>query len=130
VLLVRARARQALAQLVVGFLIKDRLGQAVYGVNSLRLGEPIDDLVAGEEFSVRVALQMNLGKGSYSVSLALTAEDSHLADNYEWRDHALVFHVLNTRHPDFVGSTFLEPEMEVSRQLGGCDRFQGAGVAA
>lgn len=130
VLLVRARARQALAQVVVGFLIKDRLGQAVYGVNTLRLGETISGLAPGEEFSVRVALQMNLGKGSYSVSLALTAEDSHLADNYEWRDHALVFHVLNTRHPDFVGSTFLEPEIEVSRQLAGCDRFQGAGVAA
>ncbi len=117
VLLVRAVAHKPVAQLVVGFLIKDRMGQAVYGINTLRLGEPVQDLASGEEFSVRVALQLNLGKGSYSVSLALTAEDSHLADNYEWRDHALVFHVFNAQHPDFVGSTFLQPKVQVIRTL-------------
>ncbi|GAA5179040.1 ABC transporter ATP-binding protein [Niveibacterium umoris] len=114
-LLISVEARRDFEQLVLGFLIKDRLGQAVYGINTFRLGQAIADVHAGERFDVRIRLNMNLGKGSYSLSTALTVGDSHLDESCEWCDHALVFHVMNRAHPDFVGVALLAPEVHIER---------------
>ena len=114
-LMVRVRVNRDFENVVLGFLIKDKLGQAVYGINTLRLGIPISSLAEGDVFTARVGFDMNLGKGSYSISTAVTGGDSHLAENAEWRDHALVFHVLNRKFPDFVGTTLLQPHVTIHR---------------
>jgi lipopolysaccharide transport system ATP-binding protein len=114
-LVIRAAVKRSFDRLVLGFLIKDRLGQAVYGINTFRLGLEVADLCAGEQFTARVHLKMNLGRGSYSISTALTGGDSHLDENCEWRDHALLFHVFNRSRPDFVGTALLEPDVQIER---------------
>jgi lipopolysaccharide transport system ATP-binding protein len=38
-----------------------------------------------------------------------------LIDNYEWRDLALVFNVVNMSRQDFVGNAWLPPEVAVER---------------
>lgn len=115
-LVMTVRARRDFDNLVLGFLIKDRFGQAAYGINTFRLGVPIGAVRAGEQFTARARFRMNLGKGSYSISTALTGGDSHLEENCEWCDHALVFHVINRSHPDFVGTALLEPDMQIERE--------------
>jgi homopolymeric O-antigen transport system ATP-binding protein len=114
-LVIRAAVKRDFERLVLGFLVKDRLGQAIYGINTFRLGLDLADLCAGEHFTARVHLKMNLGRGSYSISTALTGGDSHLDENCEWRDHALVFHVFNRSRPDFVGTALLEPDVRIER---------------
>jgi lipopolysaccharide transport system ATP-binding protein len=104
-----------LPRLVLGFMIKDRLGQPVYGINTHRLEKPMTDLSEGEEISYRYRFPANLGKGSYSLSLSLSKEDSHLGENYEWRDNALIFHVFNTYKENFVGTSWLDAKVEISR---------------
>ena len=91
--------------------------QAMYGINTHRLDLAITDAVVGEEITYRFTFPMNLGKGSYSISTSLSKLDSHLDGNYEWRDLGLIFHVINTRHEDFVGCAWLEstPSIERSR---------------
>jgi lipopolysaccharide transport system ATP-binding protein len=115
VLQVRVRANTAVSRLVLGFLIKDRLGQAIYGINTHRLHRPLEDLVAGEEATYRFSFPARLGKGSYSVSLSLSRDDSHLDKNFEWRDNALIFHVFNTGKEDFVGSSWLDARIDINR---------------
>ncbi len=112
-LFVRFRANVDLASLVIGILIKDRLGQEIYGINTHRLNVSIVDLQAGSERELRLRFAMNLGEGHYSISTALTRSDSHLDRNYEWKDRALIFHVLNVSHPKFVGRAWLQPQAEV-----------------
>jgi lipopolysaccharide transport system ATP-binding protein len=112
---IRVTARQAVERLVLGFLIKDRLGQAIYGINTHRLGTPALNVAAGDELVFRFSFPMNLGRGNYSVSTSLSRQDSHLDTNYEWCDLGLIFHVTNTHHEDFIGCAWLHPQLTVER---------------
>ena len=46
---------------------------------------------------------LNLGPGSYSVTYALHSDVTHLEDNYDWWDRALVFEVVRGAETFFVG---------------------------
>jgi lipopolysaccharide transport system ATP-binding protein len=115
VLEVQVEIRQDIERLVLGFMIKDRLGQAMYGINTHRQNQALDDLRAGERVTYRFAFVMGLGKGNYSVALSLSRLDSHLDRNFEWRDYGLVFHVINNREEDFVGCAWLGARTSISR---------------
>lgn len=115
VLQVTVNINQDISRLVLGFMIKDRMGQPVYGINTHRIGRALDDLKAGEQVVYRYAFPANIGKGNYSVALSLSRLDSHLDKNYEWRDFALIFHVINTRKADFVGTASLDATLEIQR---------------
>ena len=47
------------------------------------------------------------------MAVALHMSDTHIARNYQWRDQALLFNVLNRDKPGFTGSAWLPPELEV-----------------
>ncbi|MBK5417295.1 ABC transporter ATP-binding protein [Pseudomonas sp. TH31] len=115
VLEVQVEIRQDIERLVLGFMIKDRLGQAMYGINTHRQDKALNDLHAGERVTYRFAFVMGLGKGNYSVALSLSRLDSHLDRNFEWRDYGLVFHVINNRHEDFVGCSWLGARTTITR---------------
>uniref|UniRef100_UPI00258447E4 Wzt carbohydrate-binding domain-containing protein n=1 Tax=uncultured Pseudomonas sp. TaxID=114707 RepID=UPI00258447E4 len=105
----------ALPELVVGYMIKDRLGQSVYGTNTHHLGCKLEALEADTEIEYRFTFAMNLGVGSYSIAVALHTADTHLVQNYEWRDLAAVFNVVNMDREEFVGLTWMPPEVELVR---------------
>ena len=107
---------QDIERLVLGFMIKDRMGQAIYGINTHRINRPLDNLKAGEQVTYHYHFNADLGKGNYSVALSLSRFDSHLDQNYEWRDFALIFHVINTRKPDFVGCASLDAQLEIEHR--------------
>lgn len=105
----------AIPRLVLGFMIKDRMGQAIYGINTHRLHQELENLSAGERIVYRFAFPANIGKGNYSIALSLSRFDSHLDTNYEWRDFALVFHMINIKKPDFVGCNSLDADLSIER---------------
>ncbi|KQN54054.1 sugar ABC transporter ATP-binding protein [Pseudomonas sp. Leaf48] len=115
VLEVQTEVREDIERLILGFMIKDRLGQAIYGINTHRLDKPVTDLSAGERVTFRFDFDMRLGKGNYSVALSLSRLDSHLDRNFEWRDYGLVFHVINNRQEDFVGCSWLQAQTTITR---------------
>ncbi|VVQ18540.1 ABC transporter ATP-binding protein [Pseudomonas fluorescens] len=117
VLAVDVEIRQDIERLVLGFMIKDRLGQPMYGINTHRQNQALENLRAGERIRYRFAFVMGLGKGNYSVALSLSRLDSHLDRNYEWRDLGLVFHVINNRREDFVGCSWLNAQTTISRDV-------------
>ena len=91
---VYARSRDALEQLTVGILIRDRFGNDVFGTNTMLLGETLPRR-AGEAFCAEFCFaSLPLGKGSYSITVALHSQEHHIADNYDWWDRALVFEVV------------------------------------
>ena len=113
---IKVAVNRTVPRLVLGYMIKDRLGQAMYGINTHRLDLAVTDAQPGEELTYRFTFPMNLGKGSYSISTSLSKLDSHLDGNYEWRDLGLIFHVVNSRHVDFVGCAWLESKPSVERR--------------
>lgn len=110
---VRARVHAAVPRLVFGYMIKDRLGAAIFGTNTHYTDQALPSVAAGAtvDFSIRFA--MNLGAGTYSVSTALVSSETHLEHNYEWRDLALIFTVANLDKPSFIGSAWVPPRIEV-----------------
>ena len=112
---VTVKTNAAIPRMVLGYMIKDRLGQPMYGTNTHLKELPLDDVAAGEQVVYRFAFPMNLGPGSYSVATAIVSTETHLVNNYEWRDLALVFTVVNMRRPYFEGSAWLDPAVDIQR---------------
>lgn len=112
-LLIRVIAREDIPRLVLGYMIKDRLGQPVFGTNTHHTDQVLENVRAGQRVEFRISFPMSFGQGSYSVSTALVSTDTHLVNNYEWRDLALVFTVSNLSRPLFVGSAWVPPRIEV-----------------
>lgn len=115
VLEVQVQVQQPIEQLVVGFMLKDRFGQVMYGINTQRLEQVIKSVRLGELLTYRFDFSMSLGPGSYSISISLSRQDSHLDRNYEWRDQCSVFHVVNTTRENFVGCAWLDATVAVNR---------------
>lgn len=102
-----------LPELVVGYMIKDRLGQPVFGTNTHHLGRPLHDVPAGRIAELEFEFNANIGPGTYSIAVALHTADTHLQKNYEWRDQMLVFSVINHSQNTFVGSAWIPPQVKV-----------------
>ena len=77
---------------------------------------PLHDVLPGEHITFRFAFPMNLGPGSYSIATALVSTETHLVNNYEWRDLALVFTVMNMTREHFEGCAWLDPAIDIDRQ--------------
>jgi lipopolysaccharide transport system ATP-binding protein len=110
----RVRVKSHLNRLVYGYMIRDRLGQPVFGTNTHHTDQACADLNSGDKVEFAAEFPMNLGPGSYSVSVALTSGETHVEKNYQWRDLALVFTVANLDQPQFVGTAWVPPAIKVS----------------
>jgi len=99
-------------ELVFGYMIKDRLGQPVFGTNTYHLKREMKAVKGGTRLVFVVRFSANLGEGSYSVAAAVHASETHLGKNYEWRDFALVFKVANLDKVTFTGVAWLPPTLE------------------
>lgn len=104
---VRYTVQQVISNLTVGFMVKDRLGQAVFGTNTHHLKHSIDDCAAEQTQQCVFSFPANIGVGSYSVAVALHSDDTHVIKNYEWRDFAAVFSVVNLNKPQSVGNCWV-----------------------
>jgi lipopolysaccharide transport system ATP-binding protein len=108
-----ARAEAPLPVLVLGLMLRDRSGHVVWGTNTWHTGQVARDVPAGAELRFAVAFPCNLGPGSYSLTSALTSSDTHLENNYEWQDNAIVFDVINAAFPFFIGSSNINPDIRI-----------------
>jgi lipopolysaccharide transport system ATP-binding protein len=97
----------------VGFLIRDRLGIDVFGTNTSRLQLGARTWEAGSELTVRFELTLNLGQGSYSLTVAVHHGATHLDANLDWWDQALIFDVSGCE-PPFVGLAALPVRAAIS----------------
>ena len=117
-LVVRVVAHEDVRELVLGYSIKDRFGQVLYGTNSFYSGQTLHKVRAGQAAEFRVEFPVNLGAGTYSIALALVGGENHLEENYEWRDFSVIFSVVNTSKQTFDGSVYLPAVMSVSSRAG------------
>ncbi len=110
---IRVKVYQEIETLVLGYGIKDRLGQVMYGTNTWHTEQVIDSPEVGSEYLFKIAFTANYGVGSYSVQVALVAQDTHLTGNYEWRDLALMFSIINIDKIHFSGCSWNEPKITI-----------------
>jgi lipopolysaccharide transport system ATP-binding protein len=115
-LVVRVKAHAAIPRLVLGYMIKDRTGQVIFGTNTHLKDRAVEHVVPGQLLEYRFSFPMNLGPGSYSIATALVSSDTHLDNNYQWIELALVFTVINMTHQHFVGCAWIDPVIEIEEQ--------------
>ncbi|WP_040242527.1 ABC transporter ATP-binding protein [Chromohalobacter japonicus] len=89
-LVVQARAQRVLDGPILGFYLKDRLGQALFGDNTY-IGTERLHLSPGEVFTARFAFRMPvLPRGQYSLAIALAegTQEDHV--QHHWLHDALL----------------------------------------
>ncbi|MBA3006375.1 MAG: ABC transporter ATP-binding protein [Proteobacteria bacterium] len=99
----------------VGILLRDRMGNDVYGTNTTYLGHGDMKVNGGDSLDVAFTLPLNIGPGNYSVCVAIHAGESHLEGNCDWWDRCLVLQVIAGDEPPFVGVVSLPVEVMVSK---------------
>jgi len=110
---------QDIENLVLGVLIRDRSGHVVWGTNTSHTGNVIAKAVQGSRLIYSIAFDSTLGEGSYGVCLAVHSGENHIDSNYDWIENVEVFDVVNTKHPLFIGTTYLASTINVEQ--GGTD---------
>lgn len=114
ILKVKVKVSEDISQLVLGYMIKDRLGQSIFGTNTHHYDHIIKNAKKNDNYEFSFSFDMNLGVGSYSIAFALHSDDTHISANYEWKDNAMVFNIVNSSKKEFVGITWLEQKVEVN----------------
>lgn len=116
-LVLRLQVRRPVHDLTLGILIRDRLGNDVFGTNTHHFGlvlprEPGD-------FELTWQLDgFHLGCGYYSLTVAAHAGAEHPAGNYDWWDRCLTFQVLPASGPITIGPCSLGARVAVTQGLG------------
>ena len=109
---IEAIANENIKDLTIGYLIKDRLGQMVYGTNTAHIKIDPIQLDAGESLNVKFNFILNFGEGVYSITVAFHTGESHIKDNFEWRDRSLMFEIVNMHKNKFVGAAWTQTKFE------------------
>jgi len=98
------RVNESIEQLVLGFGVKDRLGQMLFGTNTMHTSQTLNNLIKGEVRRCKVNFVAAYGVGSYSLHLSMIESESHIEKNFQWLDNAFVFNVVNHDKEYFIGS--------------------------
>jgi lipopolysaccharide transport system ATP-binding protein len=91
---VQVRYRANVAQPVLGFYLRDRLGTEVLGANTDTAGVPLEPGTPGMEQVVTFRFALRLRPGAYTLCVAL-ADDPATGRVVDWVDHAQVIEVLD-----------------------------------
>lgn len=113
ILRIRINILEDIPELVLGYMIKDRLGQPVFGTNTFHTGQVLKNSKLGQSYTFDILFNTNIGIGSYSISTALSSSDTHLKDNFEWKDLALMFNVVRSDQDIFVGGAWIPPQISI-----------------
>ena len=97
----------------VGILFRDRMGNDVYGTNTIHLGYTDMHVKKGEICDFHFSLTLNLGSGNYSICVAVHGGDSHLEENCDWWDGCLALQVMPGAEPTFVGVAALPAQVKI-----------------
>lgn len=107
--------RRPVQSLTAGFALKDKFGNTLFGTNSARLEGLIEAPILGESYDFKFTFLANIGAGTYSLSIALAGDNTHLKNNYYWLDLAMVIEVTGDENPKYIGIIPLNPTLAISR---------------
>jgi len=114
IIIVKAIFFEDVENAVVGILIKDRLGNEVFGTNTGFHHQNTGPITRDELIAVNFAFEMNIGSGDYSITAAVHPDKLGLEGHFDWIDRAISFKVLPSE-PGFIGLSKLAPQISIQR---------------
>ncbi len=109
---VRSRFHSAIADPMVGILIRTRIGMEVYGTNTRIEKKHLGDFQPGEELEVDFQMECWLTPQSYTLTVATQNADG---TSHDWLDDAIAFDVVDTRIAAGVANLRAQIQWRVSR---------------
>jgi lipopolysaccharide transport system ATP-binding protein len=101
VIRIKIRYNEPIHDATLGIMIRDRLGNDIFGTNTHNQNFSLPERTG--EACIDFSLQLNLGVGNYSITIASHTYRTHLEDNHDWWDQAVVFQIIPNNEPAFVG---------------------------
>ncbi len=114
-LMIRAKANKDIDQPILGFLLKDRLGQDLFGENTLPFTDVNPRLVtAGSEFTGEFVFNLPmLPNGQYAVMASVAEGSLHSNVQHHWLHNALIVNVSSSKvRWGLVGIQFVKVNLE------------------
>jgi lipopolysaccharide transport system ATP-binding protein len=95
----RLRVNRDIFQPIIGFHVKDRLGQPLFGDNSVTTGTQLPlELMAGSEFIARFVFTLpGLSTGRYAVTTSIASGTLDTHTQHHWVHDAIIFDVHSTQ---------------------------------
>lgn len=125
---VQAMFLEAIANPTVGILIRDRLGQDVFGTNTFHLGHHLGVFAPGESLEIELTVVADLGPGDYTLTAAVHTLDVHIHECFDWIDRVCAFEVVPSSDFRFIGLAKLYPVVQWSRRAGELEEISFAAV--
>ena len=113
---VRAKANEALQNPILGFLVRDRLGQDLFGENTLPFSsQQPTPIGAGEQFEAIFEFRLPmLPNGDYAVMVSVADGDLYNNVQHHYMHDALIIHVSSEKiRWGLVGIPFERVELKV-----------------
>ncbi len=108
------KCNNAIEQMVLGYMIKNKFGQPIFGTNTYHHQSILKNLRKDQVLKFIFDFEMNLGPGNYSIAIAAHEDSTHISNNYEWKDHAVFFDVVNSDKDKFLGAAWIPPRITIS----------------
>ena len=108
-LVIKAITKIALENVIIGFTMKDRLGNIVTQINSFVMDEIIHSVQENTELKYSFEFKMPaLRRGVYTISPAIASgtQDQHI--QHSWIHDALLIEVVNDQYYDLEGYIYLQ----------------------
>lgn len=112
VLKIQVQYNEPIQDASVGILIRDRLGNDIYGTNTWHYDISLPEKIG--VISVNYNIVLNLGLGHYSISVASHAHDTHVLDNHDWWDNVIAFQMIPNDGYTFIGVAALPTKISYS----------------
>jgi len=109
------KVNQDVESLALGCGITDRLGQMMFGTNTIHTKQVVNQAKEGDIYLFNVRFLVSLGVGSYAVHSTLVENDSQLYKRFEWRDGAFIFEVVNIDKPYCIGCMWNEMTFTIEK---------------
>ncbi len=97
----------------VGILIRDRLGNDIFGTNTHLLSIDTGLFKAGGKRTIAFMMPLNIGAHLYSLTVALHTDETHIHESFDWINDALIFRVIQSPEEKFSGFCRLKPEVRL-----------------
>lgn len=80
----RVKASISAENPTIGFSIRDRFGQDIFGTNTALLGFPTGLMTQGQTHEFVFSLPLNLGAGVFEVCASIHQTETHVGSCYDW----------------------------------------------
>ena len=108
-IIIRVNSKIDINNMTLGFLIKDKFGQDIFGTNTFHHNIPLS-FKKNTITIFKIKVKLNIGPGKYSITAAIHSRDTHLEHCSHWLDNACNFEIAGIDGNIFTGLCKLEPE--------------------